>query len=142
MAVNRNQELKCVGGIVSDLQIQPALGHRSVDALGNTGHIEMEVNSVGVLFCDSQRGMQKQPVQKAVHLAQPAPRQKLEPSIGQNIPIFIGRFPICAPYSVPKGKCFAGGDDKFIKHLRRQFAVVSLILLIGQLVARFIVSVC
>ena len=54
-----------MGGIVSDLQIQPALGHRSVDALGNTGHIEMEVNSVGVLFCDSQRGMQKQPVQKA-----------------------------------------------------------------------------
>ena len=62
-----------MGGIVSDLQIQPALGHRSVDALGNTGHIEMEVNSVGVLFCDSQRGMQEQPVQKTAHLAQPAP---------------------------------------------------------------------
>ena len=57
MAVNSNQELKCVGCVVFDLQIQPALGHRRVDPLGNTGHIEMEVDPVGMLFRDSQRGM-------------------------------------------------------------------------------------
>lgn len=87
MAVNSNQELKCVGCVVFDLQIQPALGHRRIDPLGNTGHIEMEVNPVGMLFRDSQRGMQEQSVQKTAHLAQPAPRQKLEPPIRQNIPI-------------------------------------------------------
>ena len=62
-----------MGCVVFDLQIQPALGHRRVDPLGNTGHIEMEVDSVGMLFRDSQRGMQEQPVQKTAHLAQPAP---------------------------------------------------------------------
>ena len=55
-----------MGCVVFDLQIQPALGHRRVDPLGNTGHIEMEVNPVGMLFRDSQRGMQEQPVQKTV----------------------------------------------------------------------------
>ena len=142
MAVNSNQELKCVGCVVFDLQIQPALGHRRVNPLGNTGQTEMAADPVGMLFCDSQRGMQEQPVQKTAHLAQPAPRQKLEPPVRQNIPIFIGCFLICAPHSVPEGKRLAGSNEEFIKYLCRQLAVVGLILLIGQLVARFIVSVC
>ena len=128
-----------MGCVVFDLQIQPALGHRRVDPLGNTRHIEMEVDPVGVLFRDSQRGMQEQPVQKTAHLAQSASRQKLEPPVRQNIPIFIGRFLICAPHSVPEGKRLAGSDYQSIKHLCRQFAVVSLVLLVGQLIPRFVV---
>lgn len=98
-----------MGGIVSDLQIQPALGHRSVNALGNTGHIEMEVNSVGVLFCDSQRGMQKQPVQKAAHLAQPAPPAKAGAVHRTEHIHFYRPFPDLRPVQRSKRKMFRRG---------------------------------
>ena len=70
----------------------------------------------------------------------PPPRQKLEPPVRQNIPIFIGCFLICAPHSVPEGKRLAGSNDEFIKYLCRQLAVVGLILLIGQLIPGFVVE--
>ena len=55
--VNRNLDLKCVGGVVFDLQIQPAFRHRRVNSLGNAGRIAVKVDSMCMLFCNSQRSI-------------------------------------------------------------------------------------
>lgn len=55
--VNRNLDLKCVGGVVFDLQIQPAFRHRRVNSLGNAGRIAVKVDSMCMLFCNSRRSI-------------------------------------------------------------------------------------
>ena len=79
--VNRNLDMKCVGGVVFDLQIQPAFRHRRVNSLGNAGRIAVKVDSMCMLLCNSQWSMHEQPIQETAHLAQPAPRQQPELSI-------------------------------------------------------------
>ena len=55
--VNRNLDLKCVDGVVFDLQIQPAFRHRRVNSLGNAGRIAVKVDSMCMLFSNSQRSI-------------------------------------------------------------------------------------
>ena len=40
-----------------DLQIQPAFRHRRVNSLGNAGRIAVKVDSMCMLFCNSQRSI-------------------------------------------------------------------------------------